>query len=55
MRIIYQNELDKACFQHGISHGDFKGLPRRTASEKILRDKAFKVAKSSKNDGCQEA
>ena len=25
-RNIYQNELDKACFQPGISHGDFKVL-----------------------------
>ena len=21
---IYQNELDKACFQHDIAYGDFK-------------------------------
>ena len=23
-RYIYQNELDKACFQHGMAYGDFK-------------------------------
>ena len=23
-RYIYQNELDKACFQHGMTYGDFK-------------------------------
>ena len=23
-RYIYQNELDKACFQHDIAYGDFK-------------------------------
>ena len=28
-RYIYQNELDKACFQHDVASGDFKGLPRR--------------------------
>ena len=22
-RYIYQNELDKACFQHDIAYGDF--------------------------------
>ena len=33
-RYIYQNELDKACFQHDMAYGDFKYLTRRTASEK---------------------
>ena len=45
---IYQNELDKACFQHDISYGYFKDLPRRTASDKRLRDKAFNIAKNPK-------
>ena len=45
---IYQNELDKACFQHDMVYGDFKDLTRRTASDKILCDKAFKVAKNLK-------
>ena len=31
-RYIYQNELDKACFQHDIAYGDFKDLARRAAS-----------------------
>ena len=33
-RYIYQNELDKACFQHDMAYGNFKDLPRRTASDK---------------------
>ena len=45
---IYQNELDKACFQHDIASGAFKDLARRTASDKILRDKAFDIAKNPK-------
>ena len=36
-----------------MAHGDFKDLPRRTASDKVLRDKRFNVAKSQKYDGCQ--
>ena len=28
-RQIYQNELDKACFQHDMAYGDVKDLPRR--------------------------
>ena len=50
---IYKNELDKACFQHDMAYGDFKDLARRTASDKILRDKAFNIAKNPKYDGYQ--
>ena len=35
-RYIYQNELDKACFQHDMAYGDFKGLNRRTFANKVL-------------------
>ena len=50
---IYKNELDKACFQHDMAYGDFKDLKRRTGSDKILRDKAFNIAKNPKYDGYQ--
>ena len=38
---IYQNELDKACFQHDMAYTDFKCLIKRTNSDEILHDKAF--------------
>ena len=41
LRYIYQNELDKACFQHGMGYGDFKDWTRRLAPDKILCDKHF--------------
>ena len=47
---IYKNELDKACFQHDMAYGDFKDLQRRTASDKVLRDKAFNISANSKYD-----
>ena len=50
---IYKNELDKAFFQHGMSYEDFKDLTRRTASDKILRDKAFNIARNPKYNGYQ--
>ena len=50
---IYKNELDKACFQHDMAYGDFKDLPKRTAADKVLRDKAFKIASDEKYDGYQ--
>ena len=51
--IFIKNKLHKACFQHDKSCGDFKDLTRRTASDKILRDKTLNVAKNPKCDGCQ--
>ena len=42
---IYENDLDKACFQHDVADGDFKDLARRTDSDKVLRDKAFSIVK----------
>ena len=50
---IYKNELDKACIQHNLAYGDFKDLARTTASHKVLRDKAFYIAKNPKYDGYQ--
>ena len=47
---IYKNELYKACFQHDMAYRDFKDLKRRTASDKILGDKAFNIAKNPKYD-----
>ena len=52
-RYNYQNKLDKPCFQYDTAHGDFKDLTRKIASDKILRDKVFNVAKNLKYDGCQ--
>ena len=50
---IYKNELDKACFQHYMAYGDFKDLTKRTAADKVLRDKAFNIAKNPEYDGYQ--
>ena len=50
---IYKNELDKACFQHDMAHGKSKDLIKRIQSDKVLRDKAFKIVSNPKNDGYQ--
>ena len=36
-----------------MAHWDFKGLNRRTVSDKLLRDKAFNVVKNPKYDKYQ--
>ena len=48
---IYKNKLDKACSQHDMAYEHFKDLKGRTGSDKILRDKAFNIAKNPKYDG----
>ena len=50
---IYKNELDKACFAHDAAYSDSKNLTKRTIADKILRDKAFNIAKDTKYDGYQ--
>ena len=47
-RYIYDNEVDKVCFQHDMAYGEFKDLTRRIASDKVLRDKAFNITKYPK-------
>ena len=50
---IYKNELDKACFVHDAAYSDSKDLTKRTVADKILKDKAFDIAKDSKYNGYQ--
>ena len=50
---IYKIELDKACFQHDMVCGKSKDLVKRTQSDKVLRDKAFKIASNPKYDDYQ--
>ena len=50
---IYKNELDKACFAHDEAYPDSKDLTKRTVADKILRNKAFNIAKDPKYDGYQ--
>ena len=50
---IYKNELDKACFAHDAAYSDSKNLTKTTIADKILKDKAFNIAKDPKYDGYQ--
>ena len=50
---IHRNELDKACFQHDMAYDKTKDLVKRTQSDKVLKDKAFKIASNPNYDGYQ--
>ena len=51
---IYENELDKACFAHDAAYSDSKDLTKRIAADKILRNRAFNIAKDPKYDEYQK-
>ena len=48
---IYKHELNRACFQHDMAYGKSKDLAKGTQSDKVLRDKAFKIANDPKYNG----
>ena len=48
---IYKNELDKACFTHDAAYSDSKDFIKKSVADKILKNKAFDIAKDSKYDG----
>ena len=50
---MYKNELDKACFVHDAAYSNSKDLTKRTIADKILKNKAFDIAKDPKYDGYQ--
>ena len=52
-KIYLSNELNKTCFQRDMASGGFKDLTRRTAADKVLRDKVFNIAKDPKYEGYQ--
>ena len=47
------NELDKACFTHDAAYSDSKDLTKRPVADRILKNKAFDIAKDPKYDGYQ--
>ena len=49
-KYIYKNELGKACFAHETAYCDSKDLAKRTQSDKVLKDKAFKITNNPKYD-----
>ena len=51
MHYIFRNDLDKACFQHDMDYGSYNDLIKRTESDKVLRDKSFKIASNPKYNG----
>ena len=49
---VSKNKLDKACFQHDMAYDKSKDL-KGTQSDKVLKDKAFKITSDPRYDGYQ--
>ena len=37
----YRNEIDNVCFAHDAAYSDSEDLPKRTISNRILKDRAY--------------
>ena len=53
LKHLYRKELDKACFAHDATYSDSKDLAKRTISDKILKDRAYEIARNHGCDGYQ--
>ena len=51
LKHICKNNLDKACFAHDAAYSDSIDLAKRTISDKILEDRAYKIVLNRKYNG----
>ena len=55
LKYLYRNELGKACFAHDAAYFDSKDLANRTISNKILKDRAYEIARNCNYGGYKRA
>ena len=55
LKHLYKNELNRACFAHDATYSDSKDLGNRTDLEKILKDRAYRIARNRKDEGYERA
>ena len=55
LKIFYRNELGKTCLAHDAVYSDSKDLAKRTISDKVLKDKAYEIARNCTYDWYQRA
>ena len=52
-RLLYRNELDKACFKHDAAYAKYKDVENGLISDQKLRNSAYDIASNPKYDGYQ--
>ena len=55
LKYLYRNELDKACFVNDAVYSYSEDLAKRNISDKILKDRAYEIARNRNYDGYQRA
>ena len=53
LRHLYGSELGKAYFAHDVAYSDSKDVAKRTISDKILKDRAYEIARNHGYGGYQ--
>ena len=52
-RLLYRNELDKACFKHDAAYAKYEDADNRLISDQKLRNSAYDIATNPKYDTYQ--
>ena len=52
-RLLYRNELDKACFKHDAAYKKYKDIENRLISDQKLKNSTYDIASNPKYDGYQ--
>ena len=52
-RLLYRNELDKACFKYDAAYAKYKDVENRLISDQKLRNSAYDIASNLVYDGYQ--
>ena len=52
-RLLYRNELDKACFKHNAAYAKYKDAENRLISDQKLRNSVYDIASNPVYDGYQ--
>ena len=50
-RLLYRNELDKACFKHDAAYAKYKDVENRLISDQKLRNSLYDIASNPVYDG----
>ena len=52
-RLLYRNELDKACFKYDAAYAKYKHVENRLIPDQKLRNSGYDIASNPKYDGYQ--
>ena len=52
-RLLYRNELDKACFKQDAAYAKYKDVENKLISDQKLRNNGYDIASNPKYDGYQ--